>query len=126
MKLDGVHHVSLNVHEIEACGRFYTDVLGLEKIPRPEFGFPGLWFKAGAQEIHLIQVEAHQAPKGQHFAFRVDDIDGAIEALRGRGVRVSNAMEIPGVGRQAFFHDPADNMIELNEPKARDADASAR
>ncbi len=126
MKLDGVHHVSLNVHDTAACGRFYEQVLGLERIPRPEFPFAGLWFRAGAQEIHLIEVAAHQAPKGQHFAFRVHDLDGAIAALRGRGAQVSNPSEIPGVGRQAFLHDPAGNLIELNEPKTRGVDVATR
>ncbi|MGH2499103.1 MAG: VOC family protein [Candidatus Limnocylindria bacterium] len=118
MKLDGVHHVSINVHDVEVCERFMTEVLGLEKIPRPDFGFPGVWLRSGGQEIHLIQVPNHVAPKGQHFAFRVGDLDGTIGELRSRGVEVSRAMDIPGVGRQAFFHDPAGNMIELNEPKA--------
>ena len=118
MKLDsGVHHVSLNIDDLEACMAFYVDLLGLEVLPRPDFGFPGAWLAAGPQQIHLIQMPEHQAPKGQHFAFRVDDLDSACAELREGGVEVSNAIEIPGVGRQAFLHDPAGNMIELNQPK---------
>jgi catechol 2,3-dioxygenase-like lactoylglutathione lyase family enzyme len=116
MKLGGVHHVSLNVHDVEETGRFYLDVLGLEKIPRPEFPFAGLWMRSEAQEIHLIQVEGHQAPEGQHFAFRVDDLDGAIAYLAEKGVKASKPNEIRGVGRQAFIRDPSGNIVELNEP----------
>jgi catechol 2,3-dioxygenase-like lactoylglutathione lyase family enzyme len=116
MELHGVHHVSLNVDDIETTGPFYRDVLGLEQIERPDFGFPGLWFRAQGQEIHLIQVEKHQAPQGQHFAFRVADLDRARAELEERGVKVSKAFEIPGVGRQAFLRDPAGNQIELNQP----------
>ena len=116
MKLHGVHHVSINVHDAAEVGRFYIDVMGLEKLPRPDFGIPGMWLQADGQQIHLIQVEGHEAPKGPHFAFRVDDIEQAISDLRDQGVEVSNAMQIPDVGRQCFLHDPAGNLIELNQP----------
>jgi catechol 2,3-dioxygenase-like lactoylglutathione lyase family enzyme len=119
MKLAGVHHVSINVDDVEATGRFYMDVLGLEKLPRPDFGFPGMWLRCQGQEIHLIYAENHQAPKGQHFAFRVEDLDAVVAELRGRGVEVSQIFEIPGGNRQCFIHDPAGNMVELNQPATR-------
>jgi catechol 2,3-dioxygenase-like lactoylglutathione lyase family enzyme len=118
MKLDGVHHVSVNVDDVEKTGRFYLDVLGLEQLPRPDFGFPGMWLRAGAQEIHLMQVESHSAPEGQHFAFRVYDIAATIEELEARGVQVSKPVQLPGAGRQAFLRDPSGNLIELNQPAA--------
>ncbi len=117
MHLSGVHHVSLNVDDVETAGRFYREVLGLEVLPRPDFGFPGLWLEAGGQQIHLIQVDDHRAPEGQHFAFRVEDLDAALEDLRGKGVETSPAFEVPGAGRQSFLRDPAGNIIELNQPK---------
>ena len=89
---------------------------GTRVLPRPDFGIPGAWLGAGPQQIHLIQTSDHAAPNGQHFAFRVDDLDAVSEELREAGVEVSRAMEIPDVGRQAFLHDPAGNMIELNQP----------
>ena len=117
MKLGGVHHVSINVHDAELTGRFYTEVLGLETLPRPDFPFKGLWLRAGGQEIHLIEVANHNTPEGQHFAFRVDDIDGVCEELAARGVKVSKPMIVPGAGRQAFFRDPSGNLVELNQPR---------
>ncbi len=116
MKLGGVHHVSINVHDAEATGRFYTDVLGLETLPRPNFPFKGLWLRAGGQEIHLIEVADHRAPEGQHFAFRVDDIDAVCAALTARGVSVSAPRDVPGAGKQAFLRDPSGNLLELNQP----------
>ena len=118
MLLDGVHHVSLNVRDLDEAQKFYLDVLDLTRIDRPDLGFPGLWLRAGAQEIHLMQVEQGEAWPGQHFAFRVDDIDAVVERLRDRGVRVSEPMQIPTAGRQAFFRDPSGNLLELNEPRA--------
>ena len=116
MKLKGVHHVSLNVGDVEEAGSFYVDVLGLEVLPRPDFGFPGMWLRSEGQEIHLMGVENHEAPAGQHFAFRVDDIAGAVEELRGKGVVVSDPRPLPGGGRQSFLQDPSGNMIEINQP----------
>ena len=117
MKLGGVHHVSINVHDAELTGRFYTEVLGLETLPRPDFPFKGLWLRAGGQEIHLIEVANHNTPEGQHFAFRVDDIDGVCEELAARGVKVSKPMIVPGAGRHAFLRDPSGNLVELNQPR---------
>ena len=116
MKLSGVHHVSLNVHDTEKVGRFYTDILGLEKLPRPDFGFPGMWLRSGGQEIHLMEVKEHQAPEGYHFAFMVEDIDETIKELTAKGVKVSKPRGLPSGARQSFFKDPAGNMIEINQP----------
>jgi catechol 2,3-dioxygenase-like lactoylglutathione lyase family enzyme len=115
MKIAGVHHVSLNVRDTEEAGRFYRDVLGLEQIQRPAFGFPGMWLRSGPQEIHLLEVADHHAPDGQHFAFRVEDIDGVVAEIRRRGAEVSDPFPVPGGGRQAFLKDPSGNLIELNQ-----------
>lgn len=118
MELGTVHHVSINVANVEEVAPFYTDILGMQELDRPDFGFPGRWLrtKAGA-EVHLIQVEDWVPPKGQHWAFRVDDIDATVAELREAGVRIKDAAAIPGTtARQTFFKDPAGNMIELNQP----------
>ena len=118
MKLRGVHHVSVNVANLEESAKFYLEVLGLEQLPRPDFGFPGMWLRSEGQEIHLMQQENYEEPaKMQHFAFRVEDLDEAVEELKGRGVEVSKPFQIPNGGRQCFLRDPSGNMIELNQPK---------
>lgn len=119
MELLGVHHISINVARNEEAEPFYLDVLGLKKLPRPDFGFPGSWLElADGRQVHLIQVEDWTAPKGQHFALHVADLDAVKAELEGRGVKVSKVSEIDGVGRQCFFKDPCGNGIELNEPLA--------
>jgi catechol 2,3-dioxygenase-like lactoylglutathione lyase family enzyme len=116
MDLAGVHHVSLNVADAATAVGFYTEVLGLESIDRPDFGIPGAWLACGTTQIHLIEQPGHQAPEGQHFAFLVDDIEATRSSLHDRGVEVTETSEIPDVGRQAFLHDPSGNLIELNQP----------
>jgi glyoxylase I family protein len=114
--LGGVHHVSLNVTDAEEAGAFYEDVLGLTRIERPDFGFPGVWLDAGGVQVHLLEVPDHRAPDGQHFAFRVDDVDAVHARLTERGVKASAPSAFPGAGRQSFFRDPSGNLIELNQP----------
>jgi catechol 2,3-dioxygenase-like lactoylglutathione lyase family enzyme len=116
--LGGVHHVSLNVDDAEVAARFYEDVLGLTRIERPDFGIPGVWLSAGAVQIHLIEIEGHTAPEGQHFAFQVDDVDAVQARLVEQDVDATVPSSFPGAGRQSFLHDPAGNLIELNQPES--------
>jgi len=116
MDFQGVHHVSIDVDDVDSAGAFYTEVLGMERLERPDFGFPGMWLRCGEQQIHLMQVEEHAAPKGQHFALGVSDIEAARDALQRKGVEVSDVIDIPSAGKQAFLRDPAGNLIELNQP----------
>jgi catechol 2,3-dioxygenase-like lactoylglutathione lyase family enzyme len=115
--LGGVHHVSLNVADVDEASHFYEDVLGLTRLERPDFGFPGAWFDTGRGQIHLLEVDGHTAPDGQHFAFQVDDIEAVVASLVEKGIDIRPPSEgIPGAGRQAFLKDPSGNLIELNQP----------
>ena len=109
-----VHHVSINVRDVEAALAFYTGTLGLtQRDDRPDFGFPGAWLDAGGQQVHLIQGDA-PPNVGQHFAVQVDDLDAVVAELRAGGVTVSDASPV-GTGRQAFLQDPSGNTVELHQ-----------
>ena len=118
VELGPVHHVSINVANVAEVAPFYTDVLGMTELDRPDFGFDGRWLQTpGGGEVHLIEVEGWVPPKGQHWAFKVADIDATVSDLRERGVEVRDPRPLPGTtARQTFFFDPAGNMIELNQP----------
>ena len=109
-----VHHVSVNVSDIDPAIAFYTDVLGGRvRGDRPDFGFAGAWIDLGASQLHLI--EAPTPPVlGQHFAIRVADLDAAVAELRQRGVSVNDPSRV-GPGRQTFVADPDGNTVELYE-----------
>ena len=114
MKVQGVHHVSINVDDVGTAKQFYTKILGLtERMDRPDFGFGGAWLDAGGQRVHLISGQTPPA-KGQHFALRVDDLASVISELRSRGIDVSDAVPV-ATSLQAFLQDPSGNQIELHQ-----------
>ena len=111
-----MHHVSINVTDVDQAVRFYTDVLGLSwREDRPELGVQGAWLDAGGQQVHLIEGEPPPG-RGQHFALLVDDLDRVVGELRSSGVKVSDPSPV-GTSRQAFLDDPAGNLIELHQAR---------
>lgn len=115
MQTLGVHHVSLNVTDVAAAVAFYVDTLGMAvRDDRPDFGFGGAWLDVGGQQIHLIEA-APPDDRGQHVALQVDDLAASVTELREQGIRVSDP-SLVGTGQQAFLHDPAGNLVELQQP----------
>jgi glyoxylase I family protein len=120
MKPRGVHHVSINVDDVDAALAFYVGTLGLvPRTDRPDFGVGGAWLDAGGQQVHLIEAPPPDN-KGQHFALRVDDLDATLEELRSQGLTVSDAMAV-GTSKQAFLTDPSGNGVELHQVGAAGA-----
>lgn len=115
MQLQGIHHVSLNVNDVELSTSFYVDKLGMELLERPDLGFPGAWLRSGMQEVHLLGKDSGSPLKERHFAFLVEDLDEVIAGLEDRGVSCSEPGIIAGVCRQAFTRDPSGNLIEFNQ-----------
>lgn len=115
MKLNAIHHVSINVDDIHEASHFYVNVLGCESLDRPDLGFPGAWLQVGDQQIHLMEIRSGKPPAEQHFAFHVDDLEVVREELAESGVALSPSREISGVCLQAFAHDPSGNMLEFNQ-----------
>ncbi len=115
MFLEGIHHVSINVKDTAAAEKFYVEVLEMELLDRPDFGFRGAWLRAGEQEVHLMEMDSGPPLKEQHFAFKVSDIDALRERLADAGFTCSEPREIAGICRQAFTHDPSGNLVEFNQ-----------
>jgi len=112
----GLHHVALNVRDLDVALGFYVGALGLRPLPRPELAVPGAWLQAGPSQVHLVVVTEPRPDRGQHFALAVADLEAVIADLEARGVAVTRLDPVAGAGRQAFVRDPFGNLIELNEP----------
>lgn len=117
MLVADIHHVSLNVSDATRALDFYHGVLGMERLPRPEFSFGGAWLDAGnGRQIHLIEG-AVPPDHGQHVAFLVTDVDSVVAQLRAAGITVSTPKHVGDTGvRQAFLRDPDGNLLELSQP----------
>lgn len=114
MRTLGIHHVALNVPDVDVGVRFYVDVLGGRlRTDRPDLGIAGAWIDLGPQQIHLVEAPVPRN-LGQHVAVRVEDLDAAVAELRFRGIEVGDPSPV-GNGRQTFVVDPAGNPIELHE-----------
>lgn len=130
MDVRTIHHASLPVTDLERSRQFYREVLGLEEIERPPFDFPGAWFAAGDQQVHLI-VHAGATLRGGkgvdsrdiHFALRVASFGAALEHLRSLGyaedaedeaMRLKVSPHATAGFPQIYVLDPDRNVVEIN------------
>ena len=50
-------HFNIRTRNLGDTVRFYEDILGLEKGPRPNFAFPGAWmYSEGKAVVHLVDI----------------------------------------------------------------------
>lgn len=112
--VSGVHHIAIIVNDLDAARRFYCDAFGMKEIPRPAFESEGFWVEIGAQQLH-VSLGDESAPKRNHFALAVADIDAAVQHLERAGVSVRRGGDVAGAGSQAFTRDPSGNLLELNQ-----------
>jgi catechol 2,3-dioxygenase-like lactoylglutathione lyase family enzyme len=120
MAIRGIDHINIGTDKLEETCAFFHDVLGLTKGWRPDFpGFGGAWLYSGdAAVVHLVDLPKGKRPSDEaaldHFAFAIDDWDGALERLEAAGIR-HRAMDVPGAPiKQIFLRDPNGVNIELN------------
>jgi glyoxylase I family protein len=127
--VSGYSHVAISVTDLDEARDFYCDVLGFEELPRPDFGFPGLWLRVGTLQLHLGVVDEAptSGPGFPHFALYVptEEFDTTIEAVRAAGVKMlgepSSRVDFGTTVHAAFITDPSGNVIELTDvgPLAR-------
>ncbi len=109
-----LEHVTVTTPEEleEEVLTWYSDVLGLDRLDKPEGAKPGGgWFKVGEQQLHLM-LDPHNPPKNAHYCLRVGDFDAFLENLRTNGCHIEQASQIPG-RKRCFTRDPAGNSIEI-------------
>jgi len=121
--VSGYSHVAISVTDLDQARDFYCDVLGFEVLPRPDFGFPGLWLRVGTLQLHLGVVDEAPSPGPgfPHFALYVptEEFDATIESVRAAGVKMlgepSSRVDFGTPVRAAFITDPSGNVIELTD-----------
>ena len=93
--------------------RFYTDLIGLQEIPKPPslIANGGLWYKIADVELH-IGVEPVVAKSKRHPAFEITNLAFAREVLEKNNIQINEEPYIEGRIRFSFI-DPFGNRIEL-------------
>jgi catechol 2,3-dioxygenase-like lactoylglutathione lyase family enzyme len=131
MKLHGVLESVLYCHDLESSERFYSDILGLERIAAREGRH--VFFRCGDGVVLLFDPEQastvptevdgnpiplHGAKGAGHLAFRVAsaEIEAWRDYLVGKGVEIESEVTWPGGGRSVYFRDPGGNSLEIATP----------
>jgi catechol 2,3-dioxygenase-like lactoylglutathione lyase family enzyme len=95
---------------------FYGELLGLEEIPKPEpmRASGGVWFRLGAQQLHVGIQDPFAPARKAHPGLRTDraELDAIAARLADAGVPVDWDERYPGV-RRFYTADPFGNRIEL-------------
>lgn len=126
MIVSGLFHIAIKTNDLAATERFYVDVLGLRKVARPEFGYPGAWLAApgpaGAAIIHIYAGGPAlgadgRAPSG---TAAIDHVSIAAHGYHDfRAVFERNGLPyreflVPGTTLwQLFVYDPSGVQLEL-------------
>jgi glyoxylase I family protein len=115
-----LHHASLVVADTEKSLHLYQDILGMQRIERPNLGFPGAWLQIGHQQIHLLELPnpdpttnrpAHGG-RDRHVALHVDSIAALRADLDQAGISYTLSIS----GRPAIFcRDLDGNALEFIE-----------
>lgn len=121
--VDDLHHVAIVVPDLDEARRTYVDLLGLSSDHEPEH-VPDqkvnvLVCRAGTQRIELVAPASQDSPVSRflakrggglhHLAYRVSDLDEALERLKAADVRLIDEHARPGAHgtRVAFLHPSA-------------------
>jgi catechol 2,3-dioxygenase-like lactoylglutathione lyase family enzyme len=123
--------VPCSLANLDACIKFYVEVLGLKMLPRPKALddlVPGAWIGDAENRVqfHLIAKEDEYAPgpgaaatpAGRHTAWRVKDIDVFCARMTALGVPYSSNSALIGAP-QVFVTDPAGHTWEFQGPMKR-------
>ena len=129
-----IDHIGIAVSNLDEAVKLYKDVLGLELHGTevvPEQKVRVAFLPVGDTEVELLESTSAEGPiakfieaKGQgiqHIAFRVDDIEAALEEMRAKGMRLIDEKPRYGAGgaKIAFLHPKSTGgvLIELCERK---------
>lgn len=128
------NHIALIVSDVGKSAAFYSDVIGLQQIRRPDFDRHGAWFTMGNMELHLIKgtpvVHSGTDLIVGHISIETYDIDRVPEILRELGIPFRQNVSVPkgkmaqgsgtdsssnsdSIVKQYFLRDPDEYYLEI-------------
>lgn len=132
MKTLKVDHIGIAVKNLDESIKFYQDILGLELMGTEvveEQNVRVAFLPVGDTEVELLESTSEDGPIAkfiekngegvQHIAFRVDNIEEAIEYMLSKGMKMIDEKPRYGAGgaKIAFVHPKSSNrvLVELSE-----------
>jgi catechol 2,3-dioxygenase-like lactoylglutathione lyase family enzyme len=115
----GLRHVALQVRDLEACERFYTELLGMQVEWRPDAD--NVYLSGGSDNLALHRIAGpHAEPAAQrldHIGFmlkRIEQVDPWHEFLAASGVRIVKPPRTHRDGARSFYClDPDGNTVQI-------------
>jgi len=115
--MERIDHIGVAVKDLDATLKFYEGVLGLPVTQRMDHGISrGAFVAVGGVEFEFLEnkdpnsaIARHIEKRGegfQHIAFKVPDIQEAIEELKKKGIPFIDEKPRPGArgSRIVFMH----------------------
>ncbi|WP_088889433.1 VOC family protein [Leptolyngbya ohadii] len=126
MVITGLFHVAIKTNNLAATVRFYTEVLGLRQVKRPDFGYPGAWLAcatpAGEAIVHIYAGgpalgKEGRAPTGtgaiDHISIAAVGFHQFRQKFAEFGLQWREFL-VPGTSLwQLFVYDPSGVQLEL-------------
>lgn len=128
MRATRFNHVSIHADDMEESLRFYCEVLGMERLPSPEFEHRVEWLRLGEQQLHLF-LRKTPAPAFHHIGLDVDDFEAAYRMAQEHGLRdddtwAPDVRQLNDGSVQMYLRDPAGNLVEIDWPDVNTLDRS--
>ena len=125
MHLLGIHHIALNVRQLDQAERFYTDILGFKVLKRFSKGLRHLILEVGNSQIALfevpdLEIQPHIDKLSEtgymHFAFQIDKemFQLAVKKLLANNIDVGGGPVRRGDGDSVYFQDLDYNHLEIH------------
>jgi methylmalonyl-CoA epimerase len=128
-----IDHIGVAVADLDAAIAVHRDTYGMPLVHREIVASQGVeaaLLDVGDSHVELLAPLGEDTPVGRflasrgpglhHVAFRVDDVDAALERLRATGVRLIDETARTGIrgSRVAFLHPSATGgvLTEIVEP----------
>jgi catechol 2,3-dioxygenase-like lactoylglutathione lyase family enzyme len=131
IKTEGVLHFTIPVKNLDRAEKFYTELLGFEKVGRTE---RIVFLRAGGDFFNLTfsdnPITLNAGNRHEiHSAFRVtpQTYDATLKLLPTKGVDIFKEEKRESgvfVGRSAYIRDPDGNVIEFIDLKRAPAPAT--
>ena len=131
IKLNGIHHIALNVKDMERATDFYSDILGFKEVTRTSnlTGLKHVELDAGNVFLALFEspdLDFENAQKTMtddgylHFAFGADkdQFSTIVQTLKDHGVRFDGEPRNHGGGDSVYVYDPDGHVIEIHAQNA--------